>query len=158
MIPENYRANVGIMIMNTDGLLWMGKRINGESLTHPWQMPQGGIDKGETPIEAAWRELYEETGLTKKTTTLVAESKQWLCYKFPEWVKLNPFIGQCQRWFLFQFTGENSDFQLDVHPEEIEFSEFQWVLPEKVHEMIVPFKKEVYQNILQEFKPLFIQK
>ena len=153
MIPKNYRPNVGIMLINQDGLIWMGKRVNADDYAYQWQMPQGGIDAGETPIEAAWRELYEETGLKKDSVKFFVESSEWLCYTFPSWIKRDPFIGQCQKWFLFQFLGKDSDFKLDVHPEEIEFSAFQWVEADKISDMVVPFKKEVYQKVVQEFKP-----
>lgn len=153
MIPENYRANVGIMIINQDGLVWMGRRVGAENFQYQWQMPQGGIDEGETPLVAAWRELYEETGLTQNSVQLIAESDDWLCYTFPEWVKTRPFLGQCQKWFLFRLNTPTGDFKFDCNPDEIEFNAFQWVDIDKIADMVVPFKKHVYQAIVQEFKP-----
>ncbi len=153
MVPENYRPNVGIMIVNQNGQIWMGKRINANDSNYCWQMPQGGIDAGETPIQAAWRELHEETGLDKASVDFFVESSDWLCYTFPSWIKRPPFIGQCQKWFLFRFTGQDSDFKFDCHPEEIEFSAFQWVEPDMAPQMVIPFKKEVYEKIIREFKP-----
>ena len=154
-MEKNYRLNVGLMIVNDKDLVWMGERVNACNSEFKYQMPQGGVDKGETYLEAAFRELYEETGLKKEHVELIKESKDWHQYDFfapityPEGV----FHGQKQKWFLLRFKGKESDFNLKVHPEEIEFSSYFWCPIKKISSLVVPFKRIVYHKVIEEFLP-----
>jgi putative (di)nucleoside polyphosphate hydrolase len=120
-------------------------------------MPQGGIDAGEDPETAAYRELLEETGVKKQDVRLVASSSQWLSYDLPE--DLIPilwngkFRGQKQKWFLFKFLGEDGD--INIATEHPEFSKWKWISKENLLKEIVPFKKSVYENVLKEFKNIY---
>ena len=119
-----------------------------------WQMPQGGIDKGEDEYEAARRELYEETHVS--SISLIAESVHWYAYDFPAGVrflseKKKAFVGQKQKWFLFQFTGNETE--IDLNRPDPEFNQWKWIDVEKVVELIVDFKKEVYRHVVDEFLP-----
>jgi putative (di)nucleoside polyphosphate hydrolase len=151
-----YRPCVGVMLLNADGLAFVGKRIDireGDS----WQMPQGGIEKGEDQREAALRELWEETGVARELITLLAQTREELLYDLPEQVvgKLwdGKYRGQRQHWFLARFDGNDSDIKLDAH-EPPEFCEWKWVQPQQLPELIVPFKKFVYRAVLKEFAEL----
>ena len=147
-----YRSNVGIMMVNEKGYVFVGQRLDNNQ--NAWQMPQGGIDAGEDPETAAYRELLEETGVKKQDVRFVASSSQWLSYDLPE--DLIPilwngkFRGQKQKWFLFKFLGEDGDINIATkHPE---FSKWKWIPKENLLKEIVPFKKSVYENVLKEFK------
>ena len=155
---KQYRRCVGIMIFNQNKEILVGKRID-----HPsgfWQMPQGGIDDNENPEEAVWREMMEEIGTNK--AKLIKISNQWISYDIPKatlktlpWGK--KYIGQTQKWFAFQFTGKNSD--INVGTENPEFSEWKWAKIDSIVDNIVPFKRNVYSKILDEFKNIiFINK
>ena len=147
-----YRSNVGIMMVNEKGYVFVGQRLDNNQ--NAWQMPQGGIDAGEDPETAAYRELLEETGVKKQDVRLVASSSQWLSYDLPE--DLIPilwngkFRGQKQKWFLFKFLGE--DGHINIATEHPEFSKWKWISKENLLKEIVPFKKSVYENVLKEFK------
>ena len=147
-----YRSNVGIMMVNEKGYVFVGQRLDNNQ--NAWQMPQGGIDAGEDPETAAYRELLEETGVKKQDVRLVASSSQWLSYDLPE--DLIPilwngkFRGQKQKWFLFKFLGEDGD--INIATEHPEFSKWKWISKENLLKEIVPFKKSVYENVLKEFK------
>ena len=156
-----YRPCVGVMILNTDGLVWAGRRIpigNSEYDGSPnlWQMPQGGIDEGEDPLEAAYRELYEETGM--KTVTLLGEAKGWINYDLPAHLigigLKGKFRGQTQRWFAFRFEGDESEIAINPPPggHEPEFDAWEWKRMEELPELIVHFKKPVYEKVVAEFK------
>ncbi|MBR1777488.1 MAG: RNA pyrophosphohydrolase [Alphaproteobacteria bacterium] len=147
-----YRPNVGLMVLNAAGDVFMAHRT--DSRQKAWQMPQGGIDKGEDEYAAALRELYEETNIT--SVTLIAESTQWYFYDFPTGVhfvneKKKAFDGQKQKWFLFQFTGDESEIDLD-RPDP-EFNQWKWVKAEEIVDMIVAFKQDVYRHVVDEFMP-----
>ena len=147
-----YRSNVGIMMVNEKGYVFVGQRLDNNQ--NAWQMPQGGIDAGEDPETAAYRELLEETGVKKQDVRFVASSSQWLSYDLPE--DLIPilwdgkFRGQKQKWFLFKFLGEDGD--INIATEHPEFSKWKWISKENLLKEIVPFKKSVYENVLKEFK------
>ena len=147
-----YRSNVGIMMVNEKGYVFVGQRLDNNQ--NAWQMPQGGIDAGEDPETAAYRELLEETGVKKQDVRVVASSSQWLSYELPE--DLIPilwngkFRGQKQKWFLFKFLGEDRD--INIATEHPEFSKWKWISKENLLKEIVPFKKSVYENVLKEFK------
>jgi putative (di)nucleoside polyphosphate hydrolase len=140
------------MLLNAASLLFIGERRG--PLLNAWQMPQGGIDRGETPLAAACRELREEVGTDR--AELLAESRQWLAYDLPK--ELRParwdprYRGQSQRWFAFRFTGTDADIDLDAH--QPEFWRWRWARPEEVLELIVPFKRKVYEAVLAEFADL----
>ena len=147
-----YRSNVGIMMVNEKGYVFVGQRLDNNQ--NAWQMPQGGIDAGEDPETAAYRELLEETGVKKQDVRFVASSSKWLSYDLPE--DLIPilwngkFRGQKQKWFLFKFLGEDGD--INIATEHPEFSKWRWISKENLLKEIVPFKKSVYENVLKEFK------
>ena len=150
-----YRSNVGIMMVNEKGYVFVGQRLDNNRIA--WQMPQGGIDAGEDPETAAYRELLEETGVKKQDVRFVASSSQWLSYDLPE--DLIPilwngkFRGQKQKWFLFKFLGEDGD--INIATEHPEFSKWKWISKENLLKEIVPFKKSVYENVLKEFKNIY---
>ena len=147
-----YRSNVGIMMVNKTGYIFVGQRLDNNQ--NAWQMPQGGIDAGEDPETAAYRELLEETGVNQQNVRFLASSSRWLSYDLPE--DLIPtlwngkFRGQKQKWFLFRFLGKDGD--INIATEHPEFSEWKWISKENLLEEIVPFKKSVYENVLKEFK------
>lgn len=156
MTPEEiatlpYRPCVGVMLMNAEGHVFVGQRRDSE--LDAWQMPQGGIDAGETPGTAALRELWEETGVTEDLVTVEQESDDWFRYELPH--DLVPklwkgrFRGQEQKWFLFRFHGTDADVNIETeHPE---FSEWKWLAPDQLVSNIVPFKRAVYQDVLKAF-------
>ena len=149
-----YRPCVGLVLMNRAGEVFAGRRIDNPGPA--WQMPQGGIDEGETPREAALRELGEETGLPAARVAVLAETTGWIPYDLPD--DLIPklwggrFRGQEQKWFLLRFLGADSEVRIDgAHPE---FSEWRWMVPEALMERIVPFKRQVYEAVFGEFAGL----
>ena len=147
-----YRSNVGIMMVNKTGYIFVGQRLDNNQ--NAWQMPQGGIDAGEDPETAAYRELLEETGVNQQNVRFLASSSRWLSYDLPE--DLIPtlwngkFRGQKQKWFLFKFLGKDGD--INIATDQPEFSKWKWISKENLLEEIVPFKKSVYENVLKEFK------
>ena len=147
-----YRSNVGIMLINDDGHVFVGQRLDNNQ--NAWQMPQGGIDGDEDPQSAAYRELLEETGIEQENVKFLATSSKWLLYDLPEDLipKLwdGKYRGQKQKWFLFKFLGTNRD--INISTEHPEFSNWKWMPKENLLEEIVPFKKSVYENVLREFE------
>lgn len=146
-----YRPCVGVMLVNRDGLVFVGQRIG---LTEDaWQMPQGGVDKGEAPADAALRELKEEVGTAK--ARIVAESTGWIDYDLPpEFIGKRwrgKYRGQSQKWFACLFEGEDSDIRLDTeHPE---FSDWRWVELDALSGLIIAFKRDVYRAVVAELGP-----
>ncbi len=146
-----YRPNVGVVLINARGLVWLGRRA-GTKGPHNWQFPQGGMDKGETPKVAASRELREETGAA--SVDFLAQTDDWIAYKFPANHKRSIFgrrwIGQKQLWFAFRFIGEDSEFDLRAH-HEIEFDAWRWATMSDALETVVPFKRETYRQVAAAF-------
>lgn len=150
-----YRANVGIVLVNHSGRVFVGKRSDQPDPDSGWQMPQGGIDDGETLEQALWRELGEEIGTRK--AEMIASYPRPLFYDFPE--QLQPkiygglFRGQEQHWFLLRFTGTDSDITLSGHDGQApEFSAYEWKTPDAVIALAVPFKRKIYESILYYFE------
>jgi putative (di)nucleoside polyphosphate hydrolase len=147
----NYRRGIGVMLLNSDGNVWIGARIDNPA--DAWQMPQGGIDAGEEPWATALRELEEETGIAPHLVERIAECPERLRYDLPEeWrSKLwgGKWLGQEQDWFLARFLGRDSDVNIATpHPE---FREWKWVEPQQLPDLIVPFKRDLYRRLLREF-------
>ena len=149
---KKYRPNVGIMIIDDKKNIFVGQRLDHPS--HFWQMPQGGIDSKEIPVDAAFREALEETGIKKSKLKLKAELKDWYYYDLPtdlaQTLWNGKYVGQKQKWYLFEFTGSNKD--INVNTKVPEFSEYKWVDKKFLVSNIVPFKRDIYRNILKEFK------
>lgn len=149
--PEAFRRNVGLMLIAADRRIFVGNRADRPD---SWQMPQGGIDKGESPVEAACRELYEEVGTAK--ALLLRESAKWIAYEVPEdrrpahWK--GRWRGQMQRWFALAFTGTDAD--IDIHAHDKEFDAWRWVTKQELLSLIVPFKRTVYEAVFEEFSDL----
>ncbi|MDU8929560.1 RNA pyrophosphohydrolase [Alisedimentitalea sp. MJ-SS2] len=157
MTPEDiarlpYRRNVGVMLANPAGHVFVGQRIDNDQAA--WQMPQGGIDKGEDPRAAALRELTEETGVTPDLVTVEAETEGWLAYDLPHDVVpriwKGRYRGQEQKWFLLRFHGTDNQVRLDADDHQ-EFSQWRWLSPQELVANIVPFKRAVYQQVLAQF-------
>jgi len=140
------------MLFNRDGKVFVGKRI--DQTVEGWQMPQGGIDKGEAPRQAALRELLEEVGTDK--AEIIAEMDDWVTYDLPEHLVgvafKGKYKGQRQKWFALRFTGQDGDIDLTAH--EPEFSAFQWVSLEALPGLIVPFKRDIYKAVIAAFQNL----
>jgi putative (di)nucleoside polyphosphate hydrolase len=147
---REYRPAVGIMLLNRTGRVLLARRID-MPMMPAWQMPQGGIDPGETPLQAARRELKEEIGTDK--ADLLGESRGWLRYDLPTELARGMwggrYRGQQQKWFAMRFTGTDGD--IDLATEHPEFNAWKWMRPERLPEVIVPFKRQLYIDILAEF-------
>lgn len=153
MIDQNgFRANVGIIVQNKKGeLLWARRSGSLDA----WQFPQGGINENEAPLEAMYRELKEELGLTAQDVKMVAESKEWLMYRLPERFQRHDdsqlCIGQKQKWFLLQLISDDSAVKLDLS-EDPEFDLWKWVSYWHPLKQVIFFKRSVYRKVLQEFE------
>lgn len=151
---KRYRRCVGACIVNEHNQVFVAERLN---IPEAWQMPQGGIDAGELPKQALFRELEEEIGVSAKYFDVIARAKNWLQYDFPEAVmhkrSYGKNSGQTQIWYLLRFLGKDSDINLDatIHPE---FTDFKWVEFSELTDLAVDFKKHIYETITQEFEPL----
>lgn len=149
-----YRPCVGVMLINADGLIWAGQRIDAPAGVAAWQMPQGGIDDGEKPRDAAFRELWEETGIRKDMVTLIDKTADWVTYDLPPEllgkVWKGKYRGQKQKWFLMRFDGPEDAIRIDSdHPE---FSRWKWIDAAEMIAAIVPFKRAVYEQVVAAFR------
>ena len=154
-----YRPCVGVMLINRDGLAFIGRRAEGPEHideTHVWQMPQGGIDPGEEPFSCALRELYEETNV--KSVEHLGEIDEWLTYDIPREILgqawQGRYRGQTQKWFALRFTGEDSEIDV-ARPgggaHEPEFIAWRWEPVENLPDLVVPFKRQIYQRVVKAF-------
>ena len=145
-----FRPGVGMMIVDKNNRVFVGKRI--DSKANGWQMPQGGIDMGETPSSAALREMHEEIGSDKGY--IIAESSKWYSYRLPKFLisKLwdGKYCGQRQKWFLIRFTGEDSD--INIHTKHPEFDSWRWIEIKDLLDNIIPFKHKLYSKVIAEFQ------
>lgn len=151
---KKYRKGVGIFMLNKEKKLWVGQRIDNHN--EFWQMPQGGIDKSETPIQAMRRELMEESGINGNFEIL-KETRNWLKYDLPKelvgMVWNGMYIGQRQKWFACKFYGDDKEISLDLSIPE--FRRWKWIDPDDSINLVVPFKKKLYKKILEEFSILY---
>ena len=150
---EGFRANVGIILLNKAKKIFCGRRVGLQF----WQMPQGGIEEGESPEQAMYRELHEEVGLFGANVDLIGRTEGWLHYRLPEKYQrklgVPKCVGQKQIWFLLGFKGEDTEIRLDLHASP-EFEEWVWVEYWEPLSMVVDFKKDVYSNALRQLEPL----
>ncbi|MDD9908882.1 MAG: RNA pyrophosphohydrolase [Ahrensia sp.] len=155
-----YRPCVGIMLLNKDGRVWVGRRMREGNTEHSgspklWQMPQGGIDEGEDPHPASLRELYEETGI--HSVELLAQTEGWLIYNLPKslWgIGLKgKYRGQKQKWFVYRFTGDESEIAINPPPDghKAEFDDWRWAEFGELADLIVDFKRDIYEELVRRF-------
>ena len=157
-----YRRGVGAVLFNADGLVWIGRRVSkpGQDIQNYWQMPQGGIDDEEDPAAAVLRELWEETGTDQ--ADIIGETVDWLTYDLPTHLRgkvwKGRFRGQVQKWFALKFRGLDTDFDLSGH-ENPEFDAWRWAELASLPELIVPFKRRIYESVVDAFAefPLKVQ-
>ena len=153
-MEQKYRKGVGIFLVNQKNQLWVGKRFDYKN--EYWQMPQGGIDVGESPFDACMREMREEIGTN--AAELIGQHDQWLYYDIPlplaDRLWQGKYRGQKQKWMALRFTGH--DDEINIATNEPEFCEWKWLSPLDLVELAVPFKRDVYQNVLSAFKPILI--
>lgn len=151
----NHRANVGIALFNDQGRIWLGRR-DGTPPPWNWQLPQGGMDKGEAAEPAALRELEEETGIRPDRVELLGNIPGWIAYDYPPDVREDPrfhkkrHLGQKQRWFAFRFLGADTDFELKRHA-EVEFDAWRWGDLAEIPDLIIPWKRDVYVQVVAAF-------
>ena len=146
-----YRPNVGIVIFNSDKNIWIGKRIDNNT-KEGWQLPQGGIDYQEEPLDAAIREVYEETGIT--TIKNIATIDNWIKYNLPLDIAKNKwggkYIGQKQKWYLFYFYGDENEINININKQP-EFSKWKWADEQYIRDNVTNFRKDVYKKVFQSF-------
>ncbi len=147
-----YRPCVGISVINKEGKILIAMR---KDIPGAWQMPQGGIESGEEAEDAAFRELEEETGISRDKVSLISSTSDWLMYDYPPNLPLKhtrSYKGQQQKWFLMSFLGKDED--INILTKEPEFSEWRWASPSEVISLIIPFKKQVYTQVFSFFNLL----
>lgn len=148
-----YRLGVGAVLVNADGLVLVAQRL--DTPGDAWQMPQGGIDEGEDPAQAVFRELEEEIGTAN--AEIIGETQDWLVYDLPKALRKTiwkgRYRGQKQKWFVLRYLGEDADIDLEAHKHP-EFSTWKWVEFHTIPDLIVPFKRDLYQDIVDAFQPL----
>ena len=146
----DHRPNVGVVLFNDRGLVWLGRRARTPEPWN-WQFPQGGVDDGEDLLDAARRELEEETGA--RSADLLGRTEGWIVYDFPAEVAARGgrWRGQKQVWFAFRFTGDDSEFRLDGH-HQVEFEDWRWAQLDEAPELIVPFKRAAYEQVVAAFR------
>ena len=158
---DAYRACVGIMIINREGMVWMGLRADApgdaEGPGDWWQMPQGGIDAGEEPETAALRELFEETGIKRTSAKIIGRTDGWLTYELPKEIQSQAwggrYIGQKQVWYAVRFTGDDAEINIDPPPgqdHKKEFETWNWTPVDQVVERVVAFKRDVYVQVIAQ--------
>lgn len=147
-----YRPNVGVVLFNRLGQVWLGRRINAPGPFN-WQFPQGGVDKGEEMLAAAFRELREETGVV--STSYLAQTEDWITYDFPEGYKgskaARGWRGQKQVWFALRFTGEDAEVNLAAH-HQVEFDAWRWAGIDEAPGLVIPFKRPAYETVVAAFR------
>jgi putative (di)nucleoside polyphosphate hydrolase len=148
---QRYRRGVGVMLLNKDGQVFVGARI--DNTDEAWQMPQGGLDKGEDPWTCALRELEEETGIPPRLVERISAAPERLKYDLPEELRGKlwggKWMGQDQDWYLARFVGTDAD--VNIATEHPEFRDWKWIEPQQLPELIVPFKRDLYRQLLREF-------
>ena len=151
MNKKNYRKGVGIIVVNGNGQFFLGKRVGAQA----WQFPQGGIDPGETPGDALYRELYEETGIKQEKVQILSVSRKWLVYHIPHVYQRSnkKYDGAMQKWFLLKFTGVNEDINLNAF-NHAEFDGWKWADKKTAINNVIRFKKAVYESIFNEFSEI----
>lgn len=149
-----YRPNVGIVIFNSKKKIWCGRRL-GINTKDAWQLPQGGIDDNESPLEAAVREAYEETGI--QSIKKISKIDEWIKYELPKDIAKNKwngkFIGQMQKWFLFQFYGNDDEINININ-KKAEFSEWKWEKDIYIQRNVAEFRKNVYKKVFTKFSTI----
>jgi putative (di)nucleoside polyphosphate hydrolase len=152
--PGPYRDNVGIVVFNPEGRVWLGRRAHTPP-PHNWQFPQGGVDPGEDLLDAARRELQEETGIV--SVSLLAAAEQRIAYDFPPEHRRSKaahgYRGQSQAWFAFRFEGRHDEIDLDAHP-HVEFDAWRWAELDEAAELVIPFKRDAYAQVISAFSHL----
>ena len=160
-----YRPCVGVMLLNRQGLVWVGRRADApteaEGPGRWWQMPQGGIDEHEDPHTAAVRELFEETGVSAGSVEIIDEHPEWLYYDLPPSLQGKAwggrYIGQRQKWLVARFLGNDTEFNITPEPpHQIEFDAWRWAKIEELMDLVVAFKRPVYEQVVKAFGPLAV--